>query len=81
MPETSSPSSPSLLSRRLRRWQDAREFTNQTAADFFGISLRTYTNALLDEHLPRGLGRVSMERTLDEEEHALRLPPMETPEA
>jgi hypothetical protein len=65
-----------LLSRRLRRWQDAREFTNQSAADFFGISRRTYTNALYGEHLPRGSGASLINRLLAQEERRLQLDPL-----
>lgn len=67
-----------LISRRLRRWQDVAEYTNERAAEFFGIPLRTYTNALLGEHLPRGLGAVAMNRELNREEKRLKLPPIET---
>lgn len=65
-----------LLSLRLRRWQDAREFTNASAAEFFGIPLRTYTNALYAEHLPRGAGASLLRRLLTTEEKRLQLPPL-----
>lgn len=63
-----------ILSRRLRRWQDVMEFTNPSAAKFFGISLRTYTNALYGEHLPRGAGCSLLNRILAAEEARLHLP-------
>lgn len=70
-----------LLSRRLRRWQDARGLTNQAAADFFGASPRSYRDALYGSHLPRGAGKVHFERLLRLEEGKLQLPPIENIEA
>jgi hypothetical protein len=66
-----------LLARRLRRWQDVREFTNDTAAAALNIPLRTYTNALYGEHQPRGVGLSLIERFLTAEENRLKLPPLE----
>lgn len=65
-----------LLSRRLRRWQDAKELTNEGAAKFFGVALRTYTGALYGEHFPRGLGKAFIEKKLSREENKLNLPPL-----
>lgn len=65
-----------LISRRLRRWQDVAEFTNERAAEFFGIPLRTYTDCLYGEHFPRGIGAVALDRELNREEKRLKLPPL-----
>lgn len=69
---------PYLLSQRLRRWQDVMEFTNATAAAFFGIPLRTYTNVLYVEHPPNASTVVLMDRVLTTEEQRLGLPPLES---
>ncbi len=65
-----------LLSRRLRRWQDAKEMTNEGASKFFGVALRTYTGCLYGEHFPRGLGKAFIEKKLTSEERKLKLPPI-----
>lgn len=67
-----------IISRRLRRWQDVMGLTNRGAAECFGIPLRTYSNALLGEHLPRGLGMRMLEKILSDSEESLQLPPIET---
>lgn len=66
-----------LLSRRLRRWQDARGLTNADAAAYLGMPLRTYTNALLAEHFPRGVGASLLSKLLTKEEKKLQLPPLQ----
>ena len=65
------------LSRRIRRWQDVCGYTNQAAAFEMVIPLRTYTNILYGEHLPRGYGRVMIEQFLTQQEKAMQLPPIE----
>lgn len=75
MPDVESKPKP-LISRRLRRWQDVRGFTNESAAGWFAIPLRTYTNVLYAEHSPRGGARALFERLLHAEEKRLKLPPI-----
>lgn len=66
-----------LLSRRLRRIQDALELTDKAAAQRLGIPYSTYRDALHGYHLPRGAGAVLVSDYLADSERKLKLEPMQ----
>lgn len=56
------------IPKRLAAWREAKGFNRKEAAEFFGVPLRTYTDAETGDHLPRGFGKTFVLRVLAEHE-------------